>query len=440
MRRIIYLFLILGLFVSTVILAQDHNSLTELKDDHPTNEKAVVKLIESAENLIASTNYAEGLNTLLQAELRIHLLTDSNNKIELYIQLAKLYDEAGLHQHAKPYYELAKNLIDNIENIDLELKISLWIANNHTFLHEYDSAITILKSSLAMAQTNAKSEMVATIFTKLAYNHSQLHDYENAMMFYQSAGLIYQSGKRTKALALNHLEIGNVLLQQINNELTISSFKKALENAEKAKLNKIVAESANNLAKISIKEGHQPSALSYLQITNNLPEAEELHGLKAESYRMSAEINQTNGNTKTAYEQLIRANHYGSLASKALKANHIKDQALKLKISQVKNQFEQQKLKLEINKQASKTSLNFTLLIVLGRAVLDRVEHFEARDQLAGRVHPNLEVAAAEGLHALCEHLCAAKDGVEAAGKAGREPPAHLGVGDHGGTGTGTGR
>ena len=65
----------------------------------------------------------------------------------------------------------------------------------------------------------------------------------------------------------------------------------------------------------------------------------------------------------------------------------------------------------------------------LDGAVLDRVDHAEGGDELAGRVHRDRELAAGHGAHHPGEQLGGADERVERLGEAGGEAPANGGLG-----------
>ncbi len=365
MKRFFFLFLVLGLVAPINCWSQEQNLQTNPQLDIPLYEEDVIQFIKTAEELLKELEYYDAANYLLQAESQSKLLTDPENKIQLYINFINLYNNAGLNEHALKYCRQAEILIPEINNFDTKLKILLLTASTYTALQEYDTSNIYLKQSLQLAQEHAQSEMVASIFTKLGFNHVALQDYENAIMYYQSAGLIYQSGSNTKEKANNALEIGNILLKQMNNELTKTSFENALENAIKIKLNEVIAKSAYQLGIIAKKEEKIALALNYFKTIIDLPNNVEINKTKSITHIATADIYETRGETKLALHHAREANKYLLQVNKFEEVKTLDAIQNKYKIAETRNQFTQKKLSSELNKQYAKNDISLTISIII---------------------------------------------------------------------------
>lgn len=365
MKRLFYLFLIIGIIAPMNIWAQEDGDQKKLSTALiAESEETLIGLLNSAKNLISDLKYVDAFDYLLKVEAKSNLLTNANDKTDLYFQISKLYYHVSLNEDALEYFQKASVTVTEIEDIDIKLQIMLLTAATYTALHTYDSAIIKLKQALKIAQENTKSEVVATIFSKLGFNHAADGEYENAMMFYQSAELIYQSGNKKEKLAINALNIGKILLQQINNDLTKSSFKKAFKNATEVQLNKVIAESANNLASISTQEGNHSEALNYYQSTIDLPEIIDLYRLKSTAYQKRSEIYKGRGDYRSALQDANNAEQFGISANNFEKKQRSNKYSLKYKITQAKNQFTHQKLITELNHQQNRNTLYLTISII----------------------------------------------------------------------------
>lgn len=363
MKRSIYLFVILGLIAPLFVQAQEKGSETEIIEDEPKTEEAIVKLINSAKNYMLDFDFENATITLLIAEDNQNLLSKPAPKVELYFQLANLYFQTGLFSDALTYCKLAKK-VSSPELTSKNLQIALLTSNTYSALQAYDSAIHILKEWLPKAQAQGESEIVASFFSNLGLNHVKINDYENAIMFYQSAGLIYQSGKKTRLLALNHLEIGKILLQQINSDLTKSSFEKALENAIKINLDQVIAESANHLGILFLKEKNKNAAISNFQLTLNLKDTSYLYFFKHTSHKELAKIYRGQGNSELTLQHLEDANKHLELAKDTDKKATKKQYEIKSKIIEIQSNFKQNRIRSALKDQKGILKLVFTLFVI----------------------------------------------------------------------------
>ena len=364
MKRLIYLLLILGILDPLFTVAQDENLQTGFYE-LPENQEDVLQLINTAKDLLSSKNYVEASRYLFMAETNGKFLSDQQTIGDLYFNLATLFLNTGLSEDALNFCRPAYSSYKNIGNVESELQVILLTAFAYSSLNKYDSSNAQLKLGLKIAQENAKSEIVATIFTKLGFNHTQVKDYENAVMYYQSAELIFQSGKQIKDLAYNNLAIGKILLQQIDNSLTKSSFDKALEYSLKIKLNTVIAESSNFLGKIAMQENKPSEALKYFQTVIDLPDADDINLLKSESYENSAKISESSGNFKSALQHSKQAKQYLFLANKYIDAENLNSILIKDKVKENKNIFVNERIQKELFHRKAELSFYLTLSIII---------------------------------------------------------------------------
>jgi signal transduction histidine kinase/CheY-like chemotaxis protein/Tfp pilus assembly protein PilF len=310
MKRIVYLILILGIVDPIYLFAYQDSTQTGLLNKTPDDEKTIQELLKIGETFISKSEYVNAAAILIEAEQNSQLLSDPKLKADLNYQLAELYFKSKLLEDALLPSQIAATLYKVIGDVDKELQACLLTAFIYTEISKYDSAIIQLKSALKMAQSIGNSAMVSTVFKNLGLNH----DFANAIMYYQSAGLIYESENKTEDLAINYFAVGNIQLEQKNDEAAFSSFKNALEHATKNNLTILIANSSLHLAEIYLKREETSLALKYFQNVLDLSDVEEIYIVKSLSYEKSSLINEIKGNIKPALQQINHAKDYLLLA------------------------------------------------------------------------------------------------------------------------------
>lgn len=363
MKRIIYLILVLGVVGPLCLFALRDSTQTELLNTPPVDEKTIQELLKISDNFISNSEYVIAAGILIKAERNSELLSDPKLKADLNYQLAELYFKSKLPEDALFPSQLAASLYKKIGDADKELQACLLTAFIYTEISKYDSAIIQLKSALKMAQSIGNSAMVSTVFKNLGLNHVKIHDFADAIMYYQSAGLIYESENKTEDLATNYFAIGNIQLEQKNEDAAISSFKNALNLAIKKNITFLIANSSFHLGEIYLKREEGSLALKYFQNVLDLNDIEEIYLIKSLSYEKSSLINENKGNIKPALQQIIHAKDYLLLAknySERIQSDIISTQK---QIKAINYQITNRALIKDLEESGTKTRTILILLI-----------------------------------------------------------------------------
>jgi len=362
MKRIIFLILVLGIFSPLYLFAFQDSIQTELLDKTPDSEKAIQGLIKSGEIFLSKSEYVNAAGVLIKAEQNSQPLSDPKLKADLNYQLADLYFKSKLPEDALLPSQLAGSLYKDLGDVDKELQTCLLTAFIYTEISKYDSAIIQLKSALKIAQSIGNSEMVSAIFKNLGFNHAKIQDFANAIMYYQSAGLIFESGNKIEDLATNYFDVGNIQLEQKNDDAAFNSFKNALDNATKISQNILIANSSFHLGEISLKREESSLALKYFQNVLEINDADEIYMLKSLCYEKSSQIYENNGNIKLALKQIKLAKDYLLLANNYTERHQLDLAATQNQIKVINDQITNKELNKRLEETNSKSK---TLLILL---------------------------------------------------------------------------
>lgn len=240
-------------------------------------------------------------------EAGTEVLDKANNaetKVQAYMLISTAYLAKREHNKSMEYSLKAYGLLKDVKNIRNRVNVLNSISTQYQQLRIYDKAITYLDEALAMGERANHGDSLASV---IGYNHAirgfiyrDQMSCEIALPYFERAiqNFIKAGSRKTMFANISTLlyNKGQCFLQTMQVDSARSNFKLAIEYAEKAEANSILAFAKKGYSEVLTSEGHYEQALQELTEAKKLSENTGDIALYQEIYRSLSENYLAEGN------------------------------------------------------------------------------------------------------------------------------------------------
>ena len=210
--------------------------------------------------------------------------------------------EEGKYAEAEAEFRRALQLTRDVNLLPLQSQVLGSLGNAAMWQEHYDEAVDWYKASLDVSQRAGAKMVSATTLGNIGWSYSSLGDFDNALLYFTRA----ESASSKSGLARGEVQWmineGNVRYEQRDYASADSTYRGALQRAQKEGFDSATVECLDDLAQVSVQEGRVDSAKKFSAQAMQLMRGRTDHFLQPYSSLIQGQVEEAAGKYKTAQQ------------------------------------------------------------------------------------------------------------------------------------------
>jgi len=194
-----------------------------------------------------------------------------NNPNKLFLIQLRLADINRASQNFDYALQITDGLIENVPWSEKDLRARVYSVRGATYfeLDSVQQAITSTKTSLSIAKSINKLEIIARAYTVLGASYRKV-DIDSSLYFIKLATQVFIESKDTMNLSLAYYNFGNTLFFKGDFDSSIYYSQKALEIANKFEVTAYQILALNNLVASNKELKNYKKALDFIKVRDSI--------------------------------------------------------------------------------------------------------------------------------------------------------------------------